>query len=67
MLNLKPTITRDDMCYLAALALVQQLEARLAYGRPIIDKSGQRLTTLEDVVQAILDDRIPESEDGIDS
>lgn len=59
MLNLKPSITPDDARYLAALALVAQIEAHLAYGRPLISKSGQRLYTLESAVRAALADDLP--------
>lgn len=58
---LPSTSTPADACYLAALRLVAQIEARLAYGRPIIDKSGQHLHTLQEAVQAILDGRLQDS------
>jgi hypothetical protein len=48
-----------DTCYTAALQLIAQIEARLAYGRPIIDKSGRKLRHLEDVINAILTDNLP--------
>lgn len=50
--------TQTPETYIAALQLVQQIIARLAWGRPIIDKNGQRITELEDVIQAILKDSI---------
>ena len=56
MLNLKPLLKPEDTRYLAALALVTQIEAHLAYGRPLIDKNGQRLHDLEAAVRAILSD-----------
>jgi hypothetical protein len=50
--------TTQDQTYNAALQLVQQIEARIAYGRPILDKSGHRLPDLGAVIQAILDDQV---------
>jgi hypothetical protein len=50
--------TTQDQTYNAALRLVQQIEARIAYGRPICDSSGRRLPDLGAVVQAILDDQV---------
>jgi hypothetical protein len=44
--------------YTAALQLVAQLEAHLAYGRPLCAKSGRRLVDLEDAIRAILEDQL---------
>jgi hypothetical protein len=59
---LQQTSAPADACYLAALQLVVQIEARLVYGRPIIDKSGRKLQHLEDVIDAILKDNLPQKE-----
>lgn len=59
MLNLVPVVKPEDLKYLAALALVVQIEAHLAYGRPLIDKSGRKLHELDEAVRAILDDTYP--------
>jgi len=61
MLNLMPTITPADNRYLAALSLVMQIEARLAWGRSIYDRNGNKLTDLNQVVDAILTDSLSSS------
>lgn len=53
-----PAIPATDPALAAALQLVMQIEARLAYGRPIVDRHGRRLHDLEDVVRAILSDSL---------
>lgn len=54
-----PATQPSDQSYIAALDLVAQLEAHLAYGRPIHTKSGRRLHDLESAVRAILADDLP--------
>jgi hypothetical protein len=62
MLNTKPLLTSEDARYLAALALVAQIENYLAWGRPILNRAGQRLTNVEDAVQAVLADDLDENQ-----
>jgi hypothetical protein len=57
MLNTKPGITPQNvryMRYLSTIGLMQQIQAHLIYGRPIM-KDGRRLIDLEASMRAALD------------
>lgn len=43
----------SDPAYIAALHVVMQIEARLAWGRPLCDTSGRRLDDLNQVIDAM--------------
>jgi hypothetical protein len=61
----RETMDTKDQAYAAALELVKWIELRLWRQRIIRDRNGRRLDRVEDVVQAILDDRLEVRDGGV--